>query len=98
MTQSDQIGTLSTSLSGKASRITKPISKNASETFNVSVPCFVSVGRDSISTTTTTAFIDQWRGITYINNNANYSLSINSSNVLTITNNGAYSCSAIVFF
>lgn len=53
-----------------------------------SMPALVICSRAAAGAHTTTAFIDQWDGVTYIENNSSCTLSVDSNDNLTITNNG----------
>jgi len=72
------------------------IASGASASVSITRPCLVSVGRSS-SSTTTTAFIDGWSGITYISNNPYFTISA-SNETLTITNStGGYANYIVVY-
>lgn len=75
------------------------IAAGATKNIDISgTPCFVSVGRGSVSTQTTTAFIDGWSGIVYISSNSNFTITVNSTTSISITNNsGSYANYIVVY-
>lgn len=71
------------------------IAAGGSETFTITRPCFVVVGRASVSSNTTSAFVDGWAGIVYLSNNSDFVVTA-SGDTLTITNNASSYCSCLV--
>ena len=99
---SEHLGTvtgddLQTQVNKKANVLKSNLAGGSSVSLTITRPAFVSVGRASTSTASTTALIEPW-GIVYLSNNAqNFGVSIDS-NTLTISNYSGGYCGYIVIF
>jgi hypothetical protein len=92
-----QITALNNQIATMANVQKESIARNGSKSLTITKPCLVIVGRSSVSTSVTMAFIDGWAGIIYVNQNANFTLSI-SGDTLTISNNSSSYCSYEVLY
>ena len=72
-------------LAGKADVLKGNIEASGTKALTIKKPCLVVASRASAGTHTTTALVDQWGGIVYIDDDGPATLSVEDS-TLTITN------------
>lgn len=92
-----QITSLNSNLATKAIVKKDGIASGSSVTVQITKPAFVVVGRASISTTSTTAFIDSWNGVVYLSKYSELVVSC-SGDIVTITNNSGFYGNYIVLY